>query len=186
MLILLIVLTSCAGPQPRPAMRPLAHKGKPHIRIVDLEKKVHALINRERKQHGLEPLEFDHALVVIARKHSRDMSARKYFDHFSPEGHDFAYRYKKAGYSCAITVGRTIYTGAENIALNNLYDSVTTVNGEAFYDWNSEDRIAETTVQGWMKSPGHRKNILTPVWRNEGIGVVISPDDKVYITENFC
>ncbi len=76
--------------------------------------------------------------------------------------------------------------GAENIALNHLYDSVTTVNGEPFYDWNSMDKIAETTVQGWMKSPGHRRNVLTPYFRSEGIGVVISNDGKVYITQNFC
>ncbi len=186
MMILLIAAAACVGPQPRPVSQPLVHKNKPHIRIVELEKKIHVLVNKERQQHGLAPVSFDHALVVIARKHSRDMANRKYFDHISPEGYDFAYRYRNAGYSCAIPDGSIIYAGAENIALNNLYDSVTTVNGKAFYDWNSEDRIAETTVQGWMKSPGHRKNILTPHWRNEGIGIVISPDDKVYITQNFC
>jgi len=37
-----------------------------------------------------------------------------------------------------------------------------------------------------MKSPGHRKNILTPYWKKEGIGVHIGPDDKVYVTQNFC
>ncbi len=96
------------------------------------------------------------------------------------------WRYKQAGYECGITVGRTIYTGAENIALNNLYNSVTTINGKAYYDWNSMEGIAVSTVDGWMKSPGHRKNILTPHWRNEGIGVFIAPDDRVYITQNFC
>ncbi len=186
MIVLIIAVTACAGPQPRPVSRPLEHRSKPHIRMVDLEKKIHTLVNRERQQHGLQPLALDHALIVIARKHSRDMASRKYFDHLSPEGHDFSYRYRKAEYSCAISSGNVIYAGAENIALNNLYDSVTTVNGEAFYDWSSEDRIAETTVQGWMKSLGHRKNILTPHWRNEGIGIVISPDGKVYITQNFC
>ncbi len=186
MLILIALVVACVAPQPRPVQRPLDHKRKPHIGIVSLEKKIHALVNRERQKHGLSPLAFDHALVLIARKHSRDMANRKYFDHISPEGRDFSFRYRKAGYSCAIKEGNIIYYGAENIALNNLYDSVTTVNGEAFYDWNSEDRIAGTTVEGWMKSPGHRKNILTPEWRNEGIGIVISPDDKVYITQNFC
>ncbi len=186
MMILLIATAACVGPQPHAVQRPLEHKSRPRVRAVDLEKKIHALINKERQQHGLAPLAMDHALAVIARKHSQDMSARNYFDHISPDGHDFSYRYQKAGYSCAITAGSVIFAGAENIALNNLYDSVTTINGEAFYDWNSQDRIAETTVQGWMKSPGHRKNILTPLWRNEGIGVVISPDDKVYITQNFC
>ena len=60
------------------------------------------------------------------------------------------------------------------------------VNSVPQYDWNSSRKIAETTVKGWMNSPGHRKNILTPHWRSEGIGIAISPDDKVYITENFC
>jgi uncharacterized protein YkwD len=37
-----------------------------------------------------------------------------------------------------------------------------------------------------MKSPGHRKNILTPHWGKEGIGITISPDGKEYVTQNFC
>ena len=95
-------------------------------------------------------------------------------------------RYSQDGYTCSVRVGNTFYTGAENIALNNLYDSITTINGVAYHDWNSFEKIAETTVQGWMKSPGHRHNILMPHWRREGIGIVIAPDDKVYITQNFC
>jgi len=74
----------------------------------------------------------------------------------------------------------------ENIFQNNLYDRVMITNGVRQYDWNSVDRIAETTVDGWMKSPGHRKNILMPHWVSEGLGVSVSPDDKVYITQNFC
>ena len=54
------------------------------------------------------------------------------------------------------------------------------------YDWNSMKEIAKSTVDGWMDSEGHRKNILTPRFDREGIGVVISPDDKVYITQNLC
>ncbi len=179
-------LFSCAGPQPHAARQLSERKSKPHIVIPDLEKQIHALINEERKKEGLSPLARDNALSRIARKHSRDMAKRKYFDHVSPEGRDFSYRYSQEGYKCSVPVGTTIYMGAENIGLNNLYDSVTTVNGEAFYNWNSQAKIAETTVRGWMNSPGHRKNILTPYWRNEGIGVVIGPDNKVYITQNFC
>jgi uncharacterized protein YkwD len=37
-----------------------------------------------------------------------------------------------------------------------------------------------------MESPGHRENILTKTYDSEGIGVEISADDKVYITQNFC
>ena len=186
LLLLSSLLTSCAhAPAPTghtvPAKRP-----QPAISVVRLEKQIHLLINKERQKQGLSQLSADDALSLIARRHSRDMAARKYFDHISPEGHDFAYRYRQGNYDCSVATGSTIYKGAENIAQNNLYDSVTTINGEAFFDWNSLDKIAETTVQGWMKSPGHRKNILMPHWNQEGIGVYIAPDDKVYITQNFC
>ncbi len=115
------------------------------------------------------------------------MATRAYFSHVSPEGHDFSYRYGQEGYKCEVE-GRNgfFYTGGENIFQNNLYDRVVISNGVKRYYGNSVDRIAETTVDGWMKSPGHRKNILMPSWVSEGIGVTISPDDKVYITQNFC
>lgn len=164
----------------------LKKRPQPKVSAAGIEKRIHGLINKERANKGMSPLGWDDALADIGRKHSRDMAERNYFEHFSPEGHGFTYRYQKENYRCAIRVNRTIHQGAENIALNHLYDSVTTVNEKAFYDWNSEEKIAETTVQGWMKSKGHRKNILTPHWLHEGIGVFIAPDDKIYITQNFC
>ena len=159
---------------------------QPKLDFSALEKRIHDLINKERQKHGLSTIRWDDALKRIAIKHSADMAKRNYFSHTSPEGHDFSYRYIKSGYACSITIENRIYKGAENLFQNNLYTSVTTVNGVKDYDWNTLEEIAESTVEGWMNSPGHRKNILTPVWLREGIGVSIAPDDKVYITENFC
>jgi uncharacterized protein YkwD len=164
----------------------LVHRPKPVLHTKKLEGSIHTLVNRERGKHGLSLLAENDALVRIARGHSKDMANRRYFSHDSPEGHDFSFRYRQEGYTCALRIGNTVYGGAENIFQNVRYNSVTTMNGESYYDWNSEEQIAETTVRGWMDSPGHRKNILTPHWRSEGIGVFLSPDDKVYITQNFC
>jgi hypothetical protein len=44
------------------------------------------------------------------------MTRRDFFSHDSPEGHDFSHRYRQAGYTCQIRIGRTIYGSAENIA----------------------------------------------------------------------
>jgi uncharacterized protein YkwD len=184
--LLVLLLAACAGPRTIQTSPLPERKSKPRINTADLEKQIHRLINEERQKQGLGPLQWNDTLSKIARKHSRDMAKRNYFEHVSPEGHDFLYRYAQEGYRCSVQTGTTIHMGAENIALNNLYDSVTTINGEAFYDWNSQKKLAETTVQGWMNSPGHRKNILMPYWKNEGIGVIIAPKDKVYITQNFC
>ncbi len=180
-------LASCTAPRPSlPEGRGASPTRKPAVDVSRLERKIHDLIDLERRKQGLKPLDLDPALSRIARAHSRDMADRKYFSHDSPEGEDFSARYRKAGYRCSVRVDSTIYMGGENIALNNLYSSMTTVNGVVSYDWNSEEKIARTTVQGWMDSAGHRKNILTPHFRKEGIGVHIAPDDRVYITQNFC
>jgi len=179
------LLVSCAGTKPQPTEIPPLRE-RPRMPIAELEKRIHVLINKERSHFGLSTLTWNESLSTIARKHSGDMSKRNYFSHHSPEGHDFLYRYKQAGYSCTIEVGEHIHLGAENIFQNNLYDQIVYVDGVPHYDWSSVEHIAETTVQGWMNSPGHRKNILTPHWRSEGIGVVVAPDDKIYITQNFC
>lgn len=161
-------------------------KQQPEFDAAKLEGMIHDRINRERRARGLAALRWDDALSRIAGEHSRDMAKRGYFSHVSPEGRGFSQRYRAGGYTCGITVKNVIYTGAENIFQNNLYDRITTVNGVKYYDWNSMEEIADTTVEGWMNSPGHRKNILMPHWEREGIGISVAPDDKVYITQNFC
>jgi uncharacterized protein YkwD len=187
LLFLILCLISCAAPQPSRTGRIPERRNRPSINISKLERNIHDLINRERRKQGLSPLAWNDTLSSIARKHSQDMAMRNYFSHDSPEGHDFSYRYSKAGYSCSVHgQGNIYYTGAENIFQNNLYDRIVFMDGVAHYDWNTAGKIAESTVQGWMNSQGHRKNILTPHWKSEGIGVAISPDDKVYITQNFC
>ena len=184
--VLFVVFAACIGPKPSTDHDKPVHRIRPRIEIPALEKQIHRLINRERKRQGLAPLAWDDRLAAIARGHSRDMATKDYFSHYSKEGHDFSFRYNQAGYTCSVRSEDKLYLGAENILQNNLYDSVTTVDGKRFYDWNSQEKIAETTVQGWMNSRGHRQNIMTPHWRREGIGVIIAPDDKVYITQNFC
>ena len=186
LLLLILQTVSCVGPQPGNFHHIPEPGSKPSINLSNLEKQIHENINRERQKHGLPLLRWNDALSRIARKHSNDMARRNYFSHRSPDGRDFLYRYRQAGYSCAVQVNERMYTGAENIFQNNLYDRVVFVDGAAHFDWNTSRKIAESTVHGWMNSPGHRKNILMPHWKSEGIGVAVSPDDKVYITQNFC
>lgn len=37
--------------------------------------------------------------------------------------------------------------------------------------WTTKDILAQRTVEGWMNSPGHRKNILTEDFNESGMGV---------------
>lgn len=184
--ICIAFLFSCGPRASQVRPHELKQRPQPNINANLLEKQIHDGINRERKKQGLPQLAWGVALAGIARNHSKDMAKRNYFAHDSPEGHDFSKRYQQAGYQCAVRTNNRISMGGEKIALNHLFDSVTTINEQAFYDWNSSEKIAGTTVQGWMKSPGHRRNILTPYFQHEGIGVFIDSEGNVYITQNFC
>lgn len=156
------------------------------ISIPALELRIHELINKERVALGLTVLEWQPGLLAIARGHSADMATRGYFAHNSPEGESFSGRYVRGGFTCEIRIENTIYLGGENLFKNNFYDSWEEVNGVRTYKWNSLERVAATTVYGWMQSPGHRANILKPYWRSEAIGIAYSSDDRIYITQNFC
>ncbi|MBI3343168.1 CvpA family protein, partial [Candidatus Gottesmanbacteria bacterium] len=61
------------------------------------EQRMIDLVNYERTKIGLSGLKVEEKLTVIARDHSRDMFVRRYFSHFSPEGHDVGYRAKLVG-----------------------------------------------------------------------------------------
>jgi uncharacterized protein YkwD len=154
----------------------------------EIEKLVHQLTNEKRVLYGLEPLEYDLKISNIARGHSLDMANQNYFSHISPDGLNPNDRAELAGFICIKTVGNLVYSGiAENIFQNNLYDKTWFVGDvPTSHEWNTMEEIAQSTVDGWMDSEDHRKNILTKKFDREGIGVVISDDDKVYITQNMC
>jgi uncharacterized protein YkwD len=176
-------------PQPPSGSLTSSTPGAPYIDPAALESRVHALINNQRQQNGLSTLSYDPFLADIARGHSWDMVSRNFFEHMNPDGLLARNRGDAAGYPCIRVVKGGSYNGlSENLYQGNRYSQYY-ANDEgviASYNWSSTDEIAERAVTGWMNSPGHRQNILTPRYEIEGIGVAFSADNKIYITENFC
>jgi len=156
------------------------------MNTAKLGKLIHDRVNQERLNHGLPTMRWDDALGRIAHAHSKDMATRSYFSHTSPEGQGYSYRYLKNNYACGITTNGVKRNGAENIfqfSLNNLAPGT---GGERTSERQAWEVIAESTIRGWMASPEDRKNILSPHWQREAIGIFIGPDDTMYITGNFC
>ncbi|MFC4551914.1 MULTISPECIES: CAP domain-containing protein [Halorussus] len=150
-----------------------------------VERLVHEYVNERRVEHGLGTLAFDTELREIARYHSEDMAAEDYFSHVSPDGETRADRYEQFGYDCRAPAGDDrYYTGAENI-LYTYYDSNVRT-GEGTVRYTNADELARGIVRGWMNSEGHRENILLSAWDDEGIGVHVTSEGKVYATQNFC
>ena len=134
----------------------------PPASINDFETRAFEAVNRERLKLSLRPLQRAEDLSSVARNHSRDMIARQYFAHRSPEGDDLRARFARNG----INRWQRI---AENIACNLGYrDPVT------------------TAVESWMQSPGHRQNILDQRLTETGIGVAVDSVGRVYFTQVFA
>ncbi len=123
---------------------------------VTLENQINKLINAERARHGCDELTVHPRITAAARSHSRWMAATGRFSHAGKGGSRFVSRVRAAGYS---------QPSAENIAWGN--------------------RTASAVVAGWMKSPGHRANILNRESRTVGVGVVFTANRTPYITQNF-
>lgn len=115
------------------------------------------LINKQRKKRGLKPVRCTAKLLKAALIHSKDMCEREFFSHADPEGNRFVHRFKK--------VGIVSHTGGENIAMGQ--------------------STPQQVVKGWMKSKGHRENILDAEYRRMGIGFVPC-DDNPYWTQTFA
>ena len=107
------------------------------------EAQIFALVNRERKEGGINELEWRPELVPVAREHGRDMWERSYFGHISPEGEDLGGRLDKAGIA--------FLAAGENLALAP---------------------TVSTAHTGLMNSPGHRENILSTDFNRVGIGII--------------
>lgn len=153
-----------------------------------IELLVHKFTNEQRVMNGLEPVKFDFEISDIARLHSIDMSNQNYFAHENLDGFDASDRARDAGYRCFKWIGSSYYLGlSENIFRGNLYKSIQLLGGvPVSHDWLNNEEISHVTVDGWMNSEGHRKNILNSNFDREGIGVFIDSEDRVYVTQNFC
>lgn len=148
---------------------------------------IHSAINDERARYGLAALQWDSDLATIALGHSKDMGERNYFDHVSPDGKDFKARYDEYGYHRETRIGDKVYVGGENLFMTNVVETTTydPDTGSVYeYKFNDLESLARAADEGWMQSEGHRENILTPFSR-EGIGVFVTSEGKVYVTENF-
>lgn len=152
---------------------------------TELEHQIHAEVNDHREFHGRDRITFDEALHPVARKYSERMATEGFFGHVDPAGATFRDRYAEQGYECEIEINKTHSAhGGENLAQTTYGDPVETNQGTERY--TTQDDLVTAIVDGWMDSPEHRDNLLTDYWENHAIGVYITDDDDVYVTQNFC
>jgi len=110
-----------------------------------------AAMNRERAAYGLGPLRLNQTLSLAASDRIDDMFAKRYFAHVSPDGIQPFTWARKRGYRYSLI--------GENLAVGYRGTSV---------------------VDGWMRSPGHRENILQRSFDEVGLAIAEGSPQRGY------
>jgi len=104
------------------------------------------------------PLKLNSALDRAALEHSRDMADHNYFDHTGSDGSSPADRITRAGYKWRM-VGENLASGMT---------------------------APEDAVAGWIKSPHHCENLMTPGFKEMGLAFAVNPSGTdIYWTQTF-
>jgi uncharacterized protein YkwD len=122
---------ACVVPLPRVAP-PESGPGPPGLDPEAAGDQLVAAHNRVRAAHRLAPLVVSRPLEAAARQHARDMAERHWMSHRGGDGSSPFRRMAAQGY--------TFRRAGENVAAG--YPTV------------------DAVMNGWLWSPGHRRNIL--------------------------
>jgi len=123
---------------------------------VDVEQGLLAAANRDRAARGISPLRFDPVLAKAARFHAFQMAAHADIAHQFPGEPDLSERGARAGARFSLI--------SENVA---------------------EAPSALNFHELWMRSKGHRENLLDPAVNVVGIAVVVR-GSQFYAVEDFA
>ncbi|MGY6549708.1 MAG: CAP domain-containing protein [Roseinatronobacter sp.] len=100
-------------------------------------------VNAERARARLPQMVHSPVLSRMAQAHACDMARRGFFGHTSPDGGNLADRARQAGLRGRCYLGENIAQGQRDLS---------------------------RVIADWMRSPGHRANILNRDYRQVGFG----------------
>lgn len=112
-------------------------------------------VNAHRRSVGCSALTWHEGVALVAETHSQDMVDRNFFGHTNPDGEDPFDRLREAGISWSGGAGENIAYGTAS---------------------------AETVLQLWLDSPGHRANIENCAYTHHGVGLVGTHWTHVFVT----
>ncbi|MDD3190703.1 MAG: CAP domain-containing protein [Candidatus Pacebacteria bacterium] len=126
---------------------------------ITVEKMIE-LTNKSRNDSGLKSLIYNEQLALAAEKKAADMFDNQYFEHTSPDGVTPWFWFEEVGYD--------YYYAAENLAI--------------------DFTTAEGAHKAFMKSTGHRENILGVNYNEVGIAAVtgmFEGRETIIVVEEF-
>jgi uncharacterized protein YkwD len=136
------------------------------------EMKLLEQMNDLRERRGLAPLRRSQPLSSAAHRHSTDMARNGFCGHDSSNGASFSSRLSRY---YGRRAGWRRWTVAENVLCH------------------PRRLTAAAALGAWLTSPGHRANLLSPQWRDVGLGAVnvgpsvreVAGGDAMVVTADF-
>ncbi|WP_448072713.1 CAP domain-containing protein [Georgenia yuyongxinii] len=122
---------------------------------TQLETEIFEQLNAYRAGQGVAPLTRNASIDGVARSWSQTQAAQGRMSH-------------NPGYGQQMPAGVSAWS--ENVAYLAGYDVA---------------QMAEIFVDGWINSPGHRRNILDADMTHTGVGIAQNSAGEVYATQNF-
>jgi hypothetical protein len=126
------------------------------FRLTDEEQAVLKATNAQREKNKLPALKANPQLAAAAHEHSEQMAKMQVLGH-TIDNKSLSDRVKEIGYKY-LSIG-------ENVAANQ--------------------PTPEAVVDSWMKSPGHRANILNKHYTEIGVGIARDKNGAPYYTQVF-
>lgn len=162
------------------------------------------LTNLEREKNGLPQFKFRGKLMQMATLHSEQMRQHKFFDHENKYDSRFKTLSDRLEHvkdnsfqgfmsfaeniaDCPVIKANESFTYSIKNGVVHFY----TMAGNEFFPYTYSE-MAQSVVDSWMNSPGHRANIMNPDYRYLGCGCAPYEDKKegysityFKLTQNF-
>lgn len=135
--------------------RPCSISAQEITSTTEMERQIFDWTNQERAKVNAPPLSWDNRVAIAARLHSDEMAKQRNLNHQLDGEAKFTERLSLQG--------ARFSAAAENVGFGD---------------------DADTLQSGWMHSPGHRTNLLNPLYTEMGVGIVRS-GNQLWATEDF-
>ncbi len=115
-------------------------------------------VNASRAQAGAPPLQLCGTLQAAAQGHSDFQASASQMTHTGWGGTTMRQRAESAGYAGWTALAENVASGSPDVG---------------------------SVMGGWLRSPGHRKNLLNPTYQHVGFGLARGADGTPYWTQDF-
>jgi len=146
-----------------------------------LEHLIKIKIDSVRHVYHCKSLVNDSILYIASKHHADYMNENNRMSHFEANAKKTRTPQLRAEY-----FGAKKYGVGENVLLTP-YNVVITTKNKRKLNTITYHKLAESIVVGWVNSPGHFKNIITPSYQITGVSVAINKEkNKLYACQKFA